>query len=69
MRVAPGPLRADLLARGVLIEHCITVEQMLRCPRVFLLNSVRGMYRVQVFEAPKNTTDRSQSRMSSPPLS
>jgi para-aminobenzoate synthetase/4-amino-4-deoxychorismate lyase len=65
----PGTLRADLLERGKLIEHCVTVEQMLRSPRVFLLNSVRGMYRVQVFESPENKTDRSQSRLSSSPLS
>jgi para-aminobenzoate synthetase/4-amino-4-deoxychorismate lyase len=44
----PGTLRADLLERGELVERSITVEEMLRSPRVFLLNSVRGMYRVQV---------------------
>ena len=44
----PGTLRADLLERGELFERSITVEEMLRSPRVFLLNSVRGMYRVQV---------------------
>ncbi len=44
----PGTLRADLLERGTLIERRITVEQMLRSPRVFLLNSVRGLYRVRV---------------------
>jgi len=46
--VLPGTLRADLVERGVLFERSITVEEMLRSPRVFLLNSVRGMYRVQV---------------------
>jgi para-aminobenzoate synthetase/4-amino-4-deoxychorismate lyase len=55
----PGTQRADLLERGTLIERCITVEQMRRSPRVFLLNSVRGMYRVQVVEAPENNTTRS----------
>jgi para-aminobenzoate synthetase/4-amino-4-deoxychorismate lyase len=44
----PGTLRAELLERGELVERSITVEEMLRSPRVFLLNSVRGMYRVQV---------------------
>jgi para-aminobenzoate synthetase/4-amino-4-deoxychorismate lyase len=48
----PGTLRADLLERGTLIERCITLEQMRRSPGVFLLNSVRGMYRVQIIEAP-----------------
>jgi para-aminobenzoate synthetase/4-amino-4-deoxychorismate lyase len=52
----PGTLRADLLERGTLIERPITVEEMLRSPRVFLLNSVRGMYRVQVVEAPEIET-------------
>jgi para-aminobenzoate synthetase/4-amino-4-deoxychorismate lyase len=54
--VLPGTLRADLLERGALIERCITVGEMLRSPRVFLLNSVRGMYRAQVVEAPENKT-------------
>ncbi len=44
----PGTLRAELLERGELFERAITVEEMLRSPRVFLLNSVRGMYQVRV---------------------
>ena len=44
----PGTQRAELLERGELVERSITVEEMLRSPRVFLLNSVRGMYQVQV---------------------
>jgi para-aminobenzoate synthetase/4-amino-4-deoxychorismate lyase len=63
----PGTLRADLLERGTLIERCITVEEVRRSPRVFLLNSVRGMYRVQVVKEPKSKTNRSQSRLSSSP--
>ena len=51
--VLPGTLRADLLERGTLIEQRITVEQLRRSPRVFLLNSVRGLYRVQVVVAGK----------------
>ncbi len=47
----PGTLRAELLERGEMFERAIKVEEMLRSPRVFLLNSVRGMYRVQVVAA------------------
>jgi len=46
--VLPGTLRADLLERGLLFERSMRVEEMQRRPRVFLLNSVRGLYRVQV---------------------
>ena len=60
----PGTLRADLLERGTLIERCITVEEALRSPRVFLLNSVRGMYRVQVVKTTGSKTSRDQSRVS-----
>ncbi len=60
----PGTLRADLLERGTLIEQRITVEQLRRSPRVFLLNSVRGLYRVQVIETPANKAARNQSRLS-----
>ena len=48
----PGTLRADLLERGALFERSITVEEMRRSPGVFLLNSVRGRYRVQVVAGP-----------------
>ena len=44
----PGTLRAHLLQQGELIERPITLEELLRSPRVFLLNSVRGMYPVEV---------------------
>jgi para-aminobenzoate synthetase/4-amino-4-deoxychorismate lyase len=44
----PGILRGDLLERGTLIEQIITLEQLRRSPCVFLLNSVRGMHRVEV---------------------
>ena len=53
----PGTLRADLLGQGTLIERCLTVEQLLRSPRVFLLNSVRGLYQVQVVAAPPSRTN------------
>jgi para-aminobenzoate synthetase/4-amino-4-deoxychorismate lyase len=60
----PGTLRADLLERSTLIERCITVEAVLRSPRVFLLNSVRGLYRVHVVGTPENKTSLAQSRVS-----
>ena len=59
----PGTLRADLLGRGTLIERFITLEQLRRSPRVFLLNSVRGLYRVQVVGALENEAPRLESRV------
>ena len=59
----PGILRGDLLERGALIEQCITVEQLLGSPRVLLLNSVRGMYEVQVIGAAGNRADCLESRL------
>ena len=53
----PGTLRADLLERGVLFERSITVEEMRRSPRVALLNSVRGMYLVQLVQTPEKKPD------------
>ena len=47
----PGTLRADLLEQGMLFERAITMEEVLQSPRMFLLNSVRGMYRVQAVAA------------------
>jgi para-aminobenzoate synthetase / 4-amino-4-deoxychorismate lyase len=47
----PGTLRAHLLEQGELIERPIAVEELLRSPRVFLLNSVRGRCRVEVVKA------------------
>lgn len=38
----PGTLRADLLARGEIAERRISVEQLVRVPRFWLINSVRG---------------------------
>jgi para-aminobenzoate synthetase / 4-amino-4-deoxychorismate lyase len=60
----PGTLRADLLERGALFERSITVEEMLHSPRVFLLNSVRGMYQVQILEAPESLAKWSESGLS-----
>ena len=57
--VLPGTLRADLVERGELFERAITIAEMRRSPRVVLLNSVRGMYQVQIDEAPGNGPDRS----------
>ena len=39
----PGTERAELLENGILREKIITLEQLIESPRVFRLNSVRGM--------------------------
>ncbi len=54
----PGTLRAHLLQQGRLIERVITVEALLRSPRVFLLNSVRGQWGVEVVEAEQQEPDQ-----------
>ncbi len=43
-----GTCRAHLLETGVLVERVITVDALLRSPRVFLVNSVRGRVPVTV---------------------
>lgn len=40
----PGIARAELLARGVLRERVIPVARLRESPRLFLLNSVRGLF-------------------------
>ncbi len=40
----PGTARAELLARGVLRERRIPLDLLRASPRVFLLNSVRGLF-------------------------
>jgi para-aminobenzoate synthetase / 4-amino-4-deoxychorismate lyase len=44
----PGTMRAHLIQKGELNECPITVIKLLRSTRVFLFNSVRGMYPVEV---------------------
>ena len=44
----PGTLRAHLLQQGELIERPIMLKELRRSPRVFLLNSVRGLYPVEL---------------------
>jgi para-aminobenzoate synthetase / 4-amino-4-deoxychorismate lyase len=44
----PGTLRAHLLAQGELVERPIAVDELLRSGGVFLLNSVRGRYGIEV---------------------
>ena len=39
----PGTARAELLARGLLREQIIPLARLRECPRLFLLNSVRGL--------------------------
>ena len=46
--VLPGTQRAWLLDQGRLRERVLRVQDVLASPNVFLLNSVRGMHRVQV---------------------
>jgi branched-subunit amino acid aminotransferase/4-amino-4-deoxychorismate lyase len=38
----PGTLRADLLARGDIAEARVTIAELQRAPRLWLINSVRG---------------------------
>ena len=40
----PGVARAELLARGVLRERPISLELLRSAPRLFLLNSIRGLF-------------------------
>ncbi|MGD9613297.1 MAG: aminodeoxychorismate synthase component I [Kiritimatiellia bacterium] len=40
----PGVARAELLARGVLRERRISRDELRGAPRLFLLNSVRGLF-------------------------
>jgi para-aminobenzoate synthetase / 4-amino-4-deoxychorismate lyase len=47
----PGTLRAQLLQQDKLVERRIAVAELLQSPRVFLLNSVRGLYAVEVVKA------------------
>ena len=44
----PGTMRADLLARGEIVERRITLEDLGRASRVWLVNSVRGWMEVQL---------------------
>ena len=44
----PGTQRAVLLERGELRERVIRIEELREHPRVFLLNSVRGLHAVSV---------------------
>lgn len=39
----PGTARADFLARGLLREQVIPIAQLRQSPRLYLLNSVRGL--------------------------
>ena len=44
----PGTQRAMMLEQGLLLERVLTVDEVLAGPEICLLNSVRGMQRVQV---------------------
>ncbi len=47
----PGTARAELLARGVLREQIVPVSLLKTSPRLFLLNSVRGLFPVVLDQA------------------
>lgn len=51
----PGTHRAWLLEQGKIKEKTLTIEQVLHSTQVFLLNSVRGMYRVEVVQSTANS--------------
>ena len=38
----PGTMRAELLARGEIVEARVSVDELLSAPRFWLINSVRG---------------------------
>ncbi|MEI7899051.1 MAG: aminodeoxychorismate synthase component I [bacterium] len=44
----PGTYRAHLLETGTVTERVITLDELLKSPRVLLVNSVRGMTRIAV---------------------
>ncbi len=43
-----GTRRARMIAEGSLKERLMTIDEVTEAPRVFLLNSVRGIWRVEV---------------------
>lgn len=45
-----GTMRGLLLERGVVEERAVSVDELLLSPAVFLANSVRGLYKVQVVD-------------------
>ena len=47
----PGTLRAQLLEQGELTERPVTLAELRRSPGIFLFNSVRGMWPVEVVHA------------------
>lgn len=42
--VLPGTCRAWMLERGLVEERVVTVREILECPEIYLMNSVRGVY-------------------------
>lgn len=46
----PGCLRRDLLLRGEISERIITLDDLAQAEEVYLINSVRGMWRVEVVQ-------------------
>lgn len=46
-----GTLRADMIEEGLLNEQILTVDELDKASRIFLLNSVRGLYEVQYYHS------------------
>jgi len=44
----PGTVRGWMLDRHLIREQIIPIEQLLESPRIYLINSVRGMYQVSL---------------------
>ena len=51
----PGTMRAELLDRGEIVERVVTVDDLRRAERTWLINSVRGSMPFVVTDA---TTER-----------
>lgn len=47
----PGTFRSWLLDQGAVAERVITVDEALASPRVYLMNSVRGIYEVSIVKS------------------
>lgn len=46
----PGTFRADLLAQGMIQERELYREDLVRCTKLFLVNSVRGWVEIELIE-------------------
>ena len=44
----PGTYRSLLLKEGLIIEESLSIEDLHRCARIYLINSVRGMWEIRL---------------------